>query len=87
MNRGTLTVALKECIHFSKFHWNFFYMLVDHLKKLQFMRMRYKFQIFPEATEEDKVWNWDHVFTEIASELQAQWDANDPDNISEPIVA
>lgn len=39
-----------------------------------------------EATEEDKVWNWDHVFTEIASELQAQWDANDPDNVAEPIA-
>ena len=33
-----------------------------------------------DATDEDKMWHWDHLFTEISSELQAEWDTADSDN-------
>ena len=33
----------------------------------------------PEADvmEEDKPWDWDHLFTEVASDLQSEWDKED----------
>lgn len=34
----------------------------------------------PDTMEDDKTWHWDHVFTEISSELQAEWDTNDLEN-------
>ena len=40
-----------------------------------------------DAIEDDKVWQWEHLFTEVASELQTEWDANDPDNMSEAVAA
>ncbi|XP_067939197.1 intraflagellar transport protein 43 homolog [Watersipora subatra] len=33
-----------------------------------------------DTVEDDKMWHWDHLFTEISSELQTEWDANDADN-------
>ena len=27
-----------------------------------------------EVMEEDKAWDWDHLFTEVSSELQTEWD-------------
>lgn len=36
-----------------------------------------------ETKSDDKVWEWEHLFTEIASELQAEWDAHEtPDQAS-----
>ncbi|XP_065052358.1 intraflagellar transport protein 43 homolog A-like isoform X4 [Rhopilema esculentum] len=29
-----------------------------------------------EVFEEDKVWEWDRIFTEVASELQTEWEKN-----------
>jgi len=33
-----------------------------------------------DVCEDDKVWHWDHLFTEVSSELQAEWDANEVEN-------
>ena len=30
--------------------------------------------LFP--LQEDKVWEWDRIFTEVASELQTEWEKN-----------
>lgn len=27
-----------------------------------------------EVKEDDRLWNWEHLFTEISSELQTEWD-------------
>lgn len=37
--------------------------------------------------QEDVVWDWDHLFTEVSSELQTEWDQEEREEQSPPPVA
>ncbi|KAK7152437.1 hypothetical protein R3I93_010604 [Phoxinus phoxinus] len=40
-----------------------------------------------EVREEDVAWDWDHLFTEVSSELQTEWDQEEREEQSPPPVA
>ncbi|TRY84618.1 hypothetical protein DNTS_001348 [Danionella cerebrum] len=40
-----------------------------------------------EVREEDVGWDWEHLFTEVSSELQSEWDQGESEDQSPPPIA